>query len=190
MEEWKDIVICKDGKTYDFTGLYMVSNTGKVYSYKKGSTLKLSRKDNGYFQVGLYKDGEHYVFSVHRLVATMFIPNPNMFPVVNHKDENKQNNHVDNLEWCTQHYNVHYGTGIERMRATRTGQKTTEEQREKIAEANKIKVRCIETNEIFPSIEEASVWCGLKSFSKIGECCKGKRKTAGGYHWEYVNKID
>ena len=187
VEEWRDIVIEKDGKTYDFTGLYKVSNTGKVYSYKKGSTLKLNSLNNGYKQVSLYLNGEHFCFRVHRLVAIMFLPNPENLPVINHKDENKQNNHVSNLEWCTQDYNVHYGTGIERMKVTRTGQKTTEEQRRKIAEVNKIKVRCIETNEIFPSIEEASVWCGLKSFSKIGECCKGKRKTAGGYHWEYVN---
>lgn len=187
VEEWRDIVIEKDGKTYDFTGLYKVSNTGKVYSYKKGSTLKLNSLNNGYKQVSLYLNGEHFCFRVHRLVAIMFLPNPENLPVINHKDENKQNNHVNNLEWCTQDYNVHYGTGIERMKVTRTGQKTTEEQKRKIAEANKVKVRCIETNEIFPSIEEASIWCGLKSLSKIGECCKGKRKTAGGYHWEYVN---
>lgn len=189
IEEWKDIVIEKDGKTYDFTGLYKISNYGKVYSYKKGSTLKLNSLNNGYKQVSLYLNGEHFCFRVHRLVAIMFIPNPNNLPCVNHKDEDKTNNNVGNLEWCTEEYNVNYGTGKQRMSETKKGRKNTKEHNENIAKANWKKVRCVETSQIFNSIEEANIWCGLQPKSgKIGECCRGQRKRAGGYTWEYVNK--
>lgn len=111
MEVWKPIK--------DFNG-YEVSNTGQVRStnYRgKGVTriLKTSPdKMTGYMKVALIKDGKTKPKTVHRLVADAFIENPNNYPCVNHKDEDKTNNHVTNLEWCTHKYNANYGTRNER----------------------------------------------------------------------------
>ena len=89
---------------------YEVSNLGNVRrKTKKGyHLLKPSVNNNGYYQVSLSKDGKAKPFRVHRLVAVAFIPNPDNLPIINHKDENKLNNNADNLEWCTQQYNVRY----------------------------------------------------------------------------------
>ena len=104
IEEWKDIVIEKNGVVYNYTNKYQVSNFGRVRAlnfHRSGYSklLKLRNTSDGYLQVGLRKDGKQTMFRVHRLVANAFIENPNNLPVVNHKDENKQNNNVDNLEW-------------------------------------------------------------------------------------------
>ena len=112
MEEiWRDI------KNYE--GLYQISNLGRVkrlrfinrhLNFEKEKILK-PYKDGGnyYFVIGLHKDGKRKYKAIHRLVAETFIPNPNNYPVVNHKDENKLNNRIDNLEWCTHKYNSNYG---------------------------------------------------------------------------------
>lgn len=113
MEIWRDVV--------GYEGLYQVSNKGRVRSldrifemrhksnkmikvFKKGVILKMHKCNSGYLKVTLF--GKNYM--VHRLVANAFIPNPDNLPCVNHKDENKTNNCVDNLEWCTHQYNVIY----------------------------------------------------------------------------------
>lgn len=121
MEEWKDI----EG----YEGLYQVSNEGRVKSlhreiiYKDGRKKTLSEKilhnllsDLGYYHVMLSKNGIPKRYKVHRLVAKAFIPNPDNLPIINHRDESPKNNVVENLEWCTQGYNIHYGTMIERGR--------------------------------------------------------------------------
>ena len=116
-ESWKDIK--------DFEGLYQVSNRGKVKRIKsiivdisQGGVrtreiperlLKQSFAGCGYCSVMLSKNGKVRRFNVHRLVAEAFIPNPSNLPEINHKDENKTNNCVDNLEWCTSKYNANYG---------------------------------------------------------------------------------
>lgn len=103
MEEiWKEV------KGYE--GLYEVSNLGNVKSLRKGTIMKPS-KNQMYLQTILTdKDGKHKLFLVHRLVAEAFLPNPNNYPQVNHKDENGSNNIVFNLEWCDSKYNNNYGT--------------------------------------------------------------------------------
>lgn len=89
---------------------YMVDNVGNVYN-KFGKVLKPSiNSKNGYKQLTLRKHKQTYLALIHRLVAEAFIPNPDNLPQVNHKDENKINNRVDNLEWCTPSYNNSYGT--------------------------------------------------------------------------------
>lgn len=98
-ETWKDI----EG----YEGLYRVSNLGNVYSYYVNRNLKFGISD-GYKFVILNKNGDKKFSLVHRLVATAFIPNPNNLPVINHKDENRLNCHVDNLEWCDYIYNATY----------------------------------------------------------------------------------
>lgn len=115
-EEWKDI--------RHFEGFYQVSNLGNVRSFidnhwKKRDVpkiLKLFKLTKGYLGVCLYdKKGSSKTYKVHRLVAQAFIPNPNNLPQVNHIDENKENNTVDNLEWCTCEQNLFHGTARERI---------------------------------------------------------------------------
>ena len=116
-EIWKDIK--------GFEGLYQVSNMGEVksldrkviqyngYNYSeriyKGKMLKSAISRNGYKRVVLQNVNAKKNCCVHRLVAEAFIPNPNNLLIINHKDENKLNNQVENLEWCTQSYNINYG---------------------------------------------------------------------------------
>lgn len=113
MIEWKDVV--------GYEGLYMVSNRGDITSvdkliYREGKKpylkeyleLKTSLNSRGYKRVGLSDKGDRKNHTIHRLVATAFIHNKENYPVVHHKDENILNNRVDNLEWCTQQYNVEY----------------------------------------------------------------------------------
>ena len=101
MEIWKEI----EG----YAGLYEVSNCGNIRSLKFGRKLNPVVNSSGYKLISLSKEGKRKSFSVHRLVAEAFIPNYNNYPCINHKDENKTNNQVSNLEWCTQKYNCNYG---------------------------------------------------------------------------------
>ena len=101
MEEWKQVV--------GFENRYLVSNTGKIYSILAQRILKTCISNKGYELVCLRNiNGKRKQYSVHRIVATAFIPNPNCYPIVNHKDENKTNNIVNNLEWCDYSYNNTY----------------------------------------------------------------------------------
>lgn len=107
MEIWKD---CKG-----YEGRYQVSSKGRVYSCINDKIMKQQLNCHGYYGVILYnKYGKAKRESVHRLVALAFIENPEHFPLVNHKDENRTNNNVDNLEWATHKYNSNYGTAQER----------------------------------------------------------------------------
>lgn len=101
MEEWKDVV--------GFEGIYQVSSTGIVRRTDNNYIKKPSESRNGYMFVDLNHKEKRKHGYIHRLVAEAFIPNPNNLPAVNHKDENKTNNNVDNLEWCTYKYNNNYG---------------------------------------------------------------------------------
>lgn len=114
-----------------YEGLYAVSELGRVFSYPKPSNNRYlhgrwmrpsvgSRNHKGggtgYHVVQLYKDGNFESVLVHRLVATHFIPNPMGWPQVNHKDGNKANNAVDNLEWCTAKMNVRHAVALHQKR--------------------------------------------------------------------------
>jgi hypothetical protein len=108
-------------------------------------------------------------------VALAFIPNNNISKTeVNHIDEDKHNNTVENLEWCDRDYNNRHGTRIER--AVKHGWKGD----------NSKKVRCVENGMVFDSLNKASEWLGI-SAGHICKCCQGKRKTCGGFHWEYID---
>ena len=111
MEEWKNII--------GYEGLYEVSNIGNVRNVRRNTLLRLSKNKYGYIQVWLYKNGIKTGLKVHRLVAEAFLPNPDNLPQVNHLDEDKTNNSVDNLEWCDQKYNVNYGHRTENAIDTR-----------------------------------------------------------------------
>lgn len=109
MEEiWKDIERYK--------GVYKISNLGRVYSVQRKKIKNTFIDKGGYVRVQLYYNYTQKGFLVHRLVAKAFIPNPNNYPQVNHKDENKLNNCVNNLEWCTNKYNCNFGTKPEKCR--------------------------------------------------------------------------
>ena len=122
MEEiWKPI--------NDYPG-YEISNLGRVKSYKmdkiNGKIMNPYKTTKGYLQIDISLDGRarknRRHLAIHRLVAIAFLPNPNNYPQVNHKDENKENNCVNNLEWCTNDYNCHYGTKIEDVHNLRENQ--------------------------------------------------------------------
>ena len=137
-EMWKDI----EG----YEGLYQVSNLGNVRSLKyaggdKVKMLKQGTDKKGYKRVVLCKDGKHKSYSVHRLVAIVFVPNLNDLPIINHKDENPSNNNVNNLEWCTYEYNNTYGTARKRASESKKGKHLSEEHRKKLSESHKGKYK-------------------------------------------------
>lgn len=110
IEEWRPVV--------GYEGLYEVSNTGQVINIKTGHILKQHKDKDGYWVLSLKRD-KYKSYFAHRLVAQAFIPNPDNLPMVNHKDEDKSNCMVDNLEWCDAKYNSTYGTVRERAAKTR-----------------------------------------------------------------------
>lgn len=116
-----------------YEGIYAITEDGKVWNYKYKRWMKPDTHPTGHQMVALHKNGVCKGFYVHRLVATQFIPNPDNLPCVNHKDENPANNNVDNLEWCTRAYNNNYGTRNQRMAASLTGKKQSEETKQKRA---------------------------------------------------------
>lgn len=85
------------------------SKTGTTFIQKE-KAIKFNPSKYGYLQTTLYKDGKAINFTLHKLVALAFVPNPDNLPQINHKDENKLNNNADNLEWCDATYNINYGT--------------------------------------------------------------------------------
>ena len=102
IEEWKPVV--------GYEGLYEVSNTGQIRSLKRNIILRPKKEPTGYLRCNLSLNKNVKTFSIHRLVAQAFLPNPDNLPEVNHKDEDKTNNRVENLEWCNHKYNMNYGT--------------------------------------------------------------------------------
>ena len=145
---------------------YKIDRLGNVYN-SKGHLLKQHITNNGYVRVTLCKHQKHKHFSVHRLVAQAFIPNPNNLPQVNHIDYNKTNNRVENLEWCSPIQNLEYSNIIY-----------------KASLKKERKIKCLETNEIFNSIKEACNKYKLHHANVVA-CCNGRRNKCGGLTWLY-----
>lgn len=162
-EEFKSII--------GYEKLYLISNTGKVKSIKRNILLKFTTLWDGHLQVKLYKDLTSKSVSVHRLVAIHFIENPNNYPIINHIDENPQNNNMLNLEWCDYKYNTNYGN---------TQNKRILSKQRKISQYD-LNNNLIQS---FKSIKEVET-IFPKSQSNIVKCCKGKYKQAYGYIWKY-----
>ena len=188
MENWKDI------KGYE--GKYQVSDCGKIKSLARDKFLPngtfhshleekiLVQRINryGYPCVHLYKNRKMKNMVVHRLVAMAFLPNPENKPQINHRDEVKNNNVVENLEWCEASYNNIYGTRIERMLQNRKSYKLGDSPSAK-------PVFCEELNKTFDCAKRVEEELGIWGTS-IGKACRGERNTAGGFHWRYADEND
>lgn len=165
IEEWR---------TVDEFPEYEVSNKGRVRKNEK--LLSQTHDTSGYWMVSMRKTTR----KVHRLVAKAFIPNPDNLPFVNHKDEDKGNPNVENLEWCTHIYNVNYGTCQQRRSKTLMGHP-------KLGAAGRpmrpvLQIKNGEYIGYFESCQEASRKTGVND-RHITECCLFKRKSAGGFIW-------
>lgn len=167
MEVWKD---CKH-----YEGLYQVSSEGRFWSVRLQKYIKPFVKDNGYLAIGLInKYGKRVKEYVHRIVALTFIPNPNNYPDVNHIDEVKSNNRVDNLEWISHKDNCNYGN-----RNIAMAKKKSKKVYQYDLNGNFIKE--------YDSVTEAAKYTGGYK-SNISACCLGKVKSACGFTWKYLEK--
>lgn len=198
MEEiWKDI----EG----YEGMYMVSSLGRVKTlicrYKNVTILKERVKNNGYCSITLYKNKIPHTYLAHRLVAQAFLPNPNNYPVVNHKDENPKNNCVENLEWYTQEYNINYGNGNIKRSLSHKGKRFTKTHIENMSKArigkrvgskNPMSKPVAQYNKngdfitVYESarIAEKTLHLPNHSSTHILKCANGKLKTAYGFIWK------
>lgn len=171
--------IIETWKAIDGFPNYFVSNTGKIKSckQKKERLLKAGNR-HGYLFVALMRNGKRFNKLVHRLVIDAFGHNdfPEICTQVNHKDENKHNNIIDNLEWCSPKYNCNYGNRTMLSAIHNTNH------------PNKSKpVKCVETGEVFMSICQVEREKGYLR-SCINHVLRGRRKKAYGYHWEYAER--
>lgn len=160
MIEWKPIP--------GFERFYEISNEGDVLSLRSGRIRKpVLSNANRYLTMILCGDKHKKTVYIHRLVAEVFVDNPNGFTSVNHKDENKLNNNASNLEWCTQAYNNTYNGKDQRV--------------------------CKGVVQVDPNTGEETHWqsarkaheAGIANYKNISACCRGLRFTAGGYIWRF-----
>lgn len=171
-EEWRDVV--------GYEGYYQVSTHGRVRSvdrfddrgfHQRSCILKSNDNGKGYRTVGLTKKSKGKRVKVHRLVAQAFIPNPENKPFVNHKDETRDNNNVDNLEWVTHKENINYG-----------------KHNEKVAKANSIPIKVIYQDNTYEIWESATIFAKENGFQQayISSALVGKYKKAYGLKIEYA----
>lgn len=177
-EIWKDVP--------NYEGIYQVSNLGNIKSLKYDRTgeeriLKTNKDSGGYLKVNLYKNRKPKTYLVHRLVATVFLPNPDNLEEVNHINQIKNDNRVSNLEWCDAKYNCNYGTRNDRMVSTRT-KKNSYGAEKSVMQLSKNGIKIINT---YKSTQEASRQTGINR-ANICSCCRGKYKSAGGFVWKYL----
>lgn len=168
------------GRVFGCDRTITVDDNGRVYEKTiVGKPIKQTTHSAGYKVVGLTINGKTATKFVHRLVAEAFIDNPDNLPVVNHKDEDKTNNSIENLEWCTVKYNNIYGTKTKRQ---------AEKIRGRVSEKRVPVIQMSMSGEFIaghPSIAAAAESVGSNSPSDISACCRGQRKSHCGYKWEF-----
>lgn len=170
-EIWKDIP--------EYEGLYQISNLGRVKTLGRKRVKEGIRKTEickGYERIDLSKNNKSKHYFIHQLVAKTFIPNPNNYKIINHIDENTLNNCVENLEWCTQQYNLCYGN---------RRQKVIDKERKLVHQYDK------NNNLIMThySIQQAARNIG-RNAGPICRCCQGKQEYAYDYKWLYANESE
>lgn len=179
MEVWKDIP--------EYEGLYQVSSGGLVR--RNGQIRKLYKDHRGYLTIGLSKQSKMKYFKVHRLVAIAFIQNPQGKRTVNHKDGNKENNCVENLEWATHSENIIHANKMGLRRVTDAQRKAASENGKRSCDQNRPRkaVFCTKDGDRyeFVSAHEGARFV-FGDASPIIQCCKGKKKTYKGYEWGYA----
>lgn len=166
-------------KTIEGYPNYQISNLGNVKSLnynrtRKEKLLRFSKDKYGYLRVTISKEGVKKYIQVHRLVCEAFLQNPFNLPQVNHRNEDKTDNRIENLEYCDAKYNINYGTAIER----RSKALINNPKRSK-------KILCVETGVVYPSTMEIERQFGFYH-NQISACCNGKAKSCGGFHWQYA----
>lgn len=183
-EEWRDI--------QGFEGVYQVSNLGRVKrvsrvdTYTRSDTHKVCERrvadkilkpavTQDYYEVNLVRGDSSQYRRVHRIVAEAFIPNPFNLPQINHIDGNKENNEVSNLEWCTSRENVAHASQTGLRKSPRKG-----------VYRSPVKIKCIETGQVFSNKKLAADELGL-SYSYLCDCI-GQRKPCNGYTFEVLTE--
>lgn len=203
MREWRLIVVNEEATNYE------VSSDGLVRNKTTKHILKPSYINSGYLIVGICLDNKRRKkFLIHRLVVMAFIPNINNYPEVNHKDENKTNNNVENLEWCTSKYNQNYGTAIKRARENRIyaygednplyGKSLSDDTRLKMSlnhadvngdlNPNATKVICFNNYKVYGTIKELSdeFDCCYNSCRKVCKHITNRVKSKKYNRWIYL----
>ena len=171
-EQWKSL--------NNYGGLIEVSTFGRVRRVQGKANVLKPRLDKGgylYVHIRISELGINKMVKVHRLVAEAFIPNPDNLPIINHKNEIKTDNRIENLEWCTHKYNVNYGTGLER----RAYNSRNQPHRSCPILQYSLNGEFIQE---FPSFKEVQRYLG-KSYRNIWDVCNGKKDSAYGYKWSY-----
>lgn len=166
MTEWFDIP--------GLEGYYKIRKDGAVLNVGNGNILHGSVNSHGYLVVSMQKDGQRITGKVHRLLAQAFLPNPNDFDCVNHKDGNKLNNSLDNLEWCTKAQNNRHAHEVLHKDYTARPVCQSTLDGEIIAMWANTTIAAKSVNITAPC---------------IANCCEGRAKTAGGYAWSYAGKL-
>ena len=198
-EEWRDIP--------GYEGFYKVSNYGRVKRLprhvitdkrKTHNNIRVLKKTTrGYYCVNLSKENKTRWVFVHRIVAQVFIENPNNFPIINHKDENPQNNCVVNLEWCSYKYNCNYGTARQRQKESRANNPNDKNVRKLVGKKNSKPINQFTPDGIYvatyPSLMAASEATGV-NISNIIRHCKGRvgndmNRPIRKFRFEYANEI-
>lgn len=176
IEEWKDI------KGYE--GLYMISNLGRIKSINyhnenREELMKLITVNGGYLKIGLYKNGKHKRYFVHRLVAEAFIPNTDNKPHIDHINTLRSDNRVENLRWCTRQENINNPLTLVKFQQKMLGNGCNNKPIVQLSTDNLLLG-------VYKSITTAAKQLGYNN-GYIGQCCNGKRTKIYGFKWKYLD---
>ena len=165
---------------------YLISTYGRVYSYKTNKFLKACRTPRGYLIVSLFKNGEAKHTTTHRLLMNAFVENPNNYRTVNHKDGNKENNIIDNLEWASLKQNIRHAYDVLGLQAHMKGKFG------RLHFRSKPVIQLDLDGNVLGEYESVSL-AGQKTnlnCRRISACCNGKRNKYHGYQWRFAPKTN